>query len=80
MPKTLRDRLGGLNTMKNFLGIDKTPPALEKLFKAATKLKPGLPTDLEMESIPLKELSSLTVFLLRHKKYHKIPILICKNF
>ena len=23
-PETLRDRLGGLNTMKNFLGIDKT--------------------------------------------------------
>ena len=25
--KTLRDRLGGLKTMKKFLGIDKTPPA-----------------------------------------------------
>ena len=29
-PKTLRDGLGGLNTMKNFLGVDKTPRALEK--------------------------------------------------
>ena len=45
--------------MKNFLGIDKTPPALERSFKVATKLKTELPTDLEMESIPLKELSSL---------------------
>ena len=46
--------------MKNFLGIDKTPPALEKSFKSATKLIRELPTDLEMETIPLKELSSLT--------------------
>ena len=58
-PKTLRDRFGGVNTMKNFLGVDKTPPALERSFKAATKLKSELPTDLEMESIPLKELSFL---------------------
>ena len=34
-------------------------PALERSFKAATKLKGELPTDLEMESIPLEELSSL---------------------
>ena len=45
--------------MKKSLGIDKTPPALERSFKVATKLKIELPTDLEMESIPLKELSSL---------------------
>ena len=58
-PKTLSEKFGGLNTMNNFLGIDKTPPTLEKYFRAATKLKAGLPTDLEMESIPLEELSSL---------------------
>ena len=45
--------------MKIFLGVDKTPPALERSFKAATKLNRELPTDLEMESIPLEELSSL---------------------
>ena len=45
--------------MKNFLDVDKTPPALERSFKAATKLKGELPTDTEMESIPLEELSSL---------------------
>ena len=45
--------------MKKFLGIDKTPPALEKCFKAATKLNRELPTDLEMESIPLEQHSSL---------------------
>ena len=58
-PKTLRDRLGGVNTMKIFLGIDKMPPALERSLKAATKLSRELPTDSEMESIPLEDLSSL---------------------
>ena len=58
-PKSLRDKLGGLSTMKHFLGIDKTSPALERSFKAATKLKAGIPTDIEMKSIPLKDLSSL---------------------
>ena len=33
-----RDRFGGVNTMKNLLGVDKTPPALERSLKAATKL------------------------------------------
>ena len=27
VPKTLKDRFGGVNTMKNFLGIDRTSPA-----------------------------------------------------
>ena len=57
--KTLRDRFGGLKAMKNFLGIIETPPALERSFKVATKLRRELPTDIEMESIPLMELSSL---------------------
>ena len=56
-PKTLRDRFGGVNAMKNFLGVDKT--FLKRSFRGATKLKVELPTDLEMDSIPLEELSSL---------------------
>ena len=58
-PQTLRDRFGGVNTMKRFLGVNKTPPAIERSFKAATKLKSELPTYIKMESIPLMELSSL---------------------
>ena len=58
-PKTLRDRFGGVNTMKNFLGVGKAPPALERSFTAATKLICELPTDIEMENMPLEELSSL---------------------
>ena len=45
--------------MKNFLGVDKTPLAFERSFKAATKFKRELSTDLEMENIPLEELSFL---------------------
>ena len=45
--------------MKSVLSLDETPSALEIYFKAATKIKGELLTDLEMESIPLKELSSL---------------------
>ena len=45
--------------MKTFLGVDKMPPALEKSFKAATKLSRKLPTDLEVESILLEDLSFL---------------------
>ena len=45
--------------MKKFFYVDKTLPGLERSFKAATKLKVALPTDLELESIPLEELSSL---------------------
>ena len=58
-PKTLREKFGGLNTMKSVLSLDETPSALEGSFKAATKLRRELPTDLEMESIPLEELSSM---------------------
>ena len=58
-PETLRDRFSGVNTMKNFLGVDKTLPALEISFKAAIKLNCKLQADIEMESIPPKELSSL---------------------
>ena len=45
--------------MKKSLGLDETPSALERSVKTATKLKADLPTDLEMEDIPLKDLSSL---------------------
>ena len=57
-PKTLRQKFGGLNIMKKFLGVD-TSPVLERSVKAATKLKSELPTGLQMESIPLEDLSSL---------------------
>ena len=37
-PKTLRDRFAGVNTMKHFLGVNETPSALERSFRAAPNL------------------------------------------
>ena len=45
-PKTLREKFGGLNIMKSVLSLDETPPKLQRSYKAATKLKAGLPTNL----------------------------------
>ena len=45
--------------MKNFLGIDKTPPALETSFKATTRLKVELSSDIVMASIAPEQFSSL---------------------
>ena len=45
--------------MKNILDTIETSPALERSFKAATKLRRELPTDIEMESILMGKLSSL---------------------
>ena len=59
MAKTLREKFYGLNIMKTVLSLDETPSALERSFKAATKLRRELPTDIEMESTPLMELSYL---------------------
>ena len=57
--KILREKFGGLSIMKSVLSLYETPSALERSVKAATKLKSELSTDLQIESIPLKELSSL---------------------
>ena len=57
--KTLGEKFGRLNIMKSVLTLDKTPSALKRSVKAATKVKSELPTDLQMQSILRKELSSL---------------------
>ena len=67
--------------MKSFLGVDKTPPSLERSFKAATKLKGELPTDIEMERIQLEDLSSSVENIhIKTRKTSKILTLICENF
>ena len=58
--KSLKEKFGGLDIMKSVLSLDETPSTLERSVKAASKLRSELPTDLQMESIPLKDLSSLT--------------------
>ena len=57
--KTLRETFGGLNIMESVLSFNETPSVLERSVKAASKLKSELPADLQMESIPPEELSSL---------------------
>ena len=50
----------GLTLCKNkLLWIDETSLTLERSFKAITNLKYELPTDVEMETVPPMELSSL---------------------
>ena len=56
---TLREKFVGSNIMKSVLSLDETTSALERSFKVTTKLRRELPTDIEMESIPLEELYSL---------------------
>ena len=61
--RKLREKLCGLNVMESVLDLDKTPPALERSFNAATRLRHDQwarlwPIDIEIESIPLMELSS----------------------
>ena len=58
-PKTLREKLGGLNIIRSVLSLDETPSVLERSISAASKLKSELPTDFQMENILLKELLSL---------------------
>ena len=80
-PKSLRDRLGGVNTIKIFLGVDKTHPALERSVKSASKFKRELPTDLEMEVYLWKSFRRwLKIFVLRHERHHRMPTLTCDNF
>ena len=58
-PNTLRKTFIGLITMKSVLSLDEIPPWLGRSISAASKLKSELPTDLQLESILLKKLSSL---------------------
>ena len=58
-PETLTDKFEGVNVIKKFLDIEQIPPALERSFKATIKLSCELPKEIEMESIPIMELSSL---------------------
>ena len=54
---TLKQRLGGESGMTQSLGLEDTPERFKKQKQAAMKLNDMLPTDLEMEEIPLKDLS-----------------------
>ena len=65
--KTSIERLmGGVNVMKNMLGLDETPSRLERSRTAARKLASIIPTDLQMDNIPLQDLSR-TITTVEHE-------------
>ena len=58
---SIRQKIGGVNAMKNMLGLDETPIRSERAVTAARKLVSTIPTDLEMDNISLKDLSRVLV-------------------
>ena len=54
---TLQNKFGGIERMKRILSIE--GDVFDQSFTAAKKLQDQLPTDLEMEDIPLQDLSTL---------------------
>ena len=54
-------KLIGINTMKNMLGLDKTPSQSEQSRTAARKLESVIPTDLQMDNISMKDLSRVII-------------------
>ena len=53
---TLKKRLGGESAMVRVLGLDNTPDRFQRQKQAAISLNRSMPTDLEMEAIPLEDL------------------------
>ena len=57
---TLWNKFGGVHKMKRTLLIQGEIPDLDRSFTAAKKLQEQLPSDLDMEEIPLQDLGDLT--------------------
>ena len=56
---TLKTKFGGLTPMKNFLNLEQTPSSIDRSIKAANLLKSKIPTQTDIETIPLFDLSSV---------------------
>ena len=54
---SIRQKMGGLNAMKNMLGLDETSSQSERSKTAARKLAQITPTDLRMENISMEDLA-----------------------
>jgi hypothetical protein len=57
---TLKKRLGGEDAMNRLLGLEDTPERFKQAKTAARVLNSSIPTDLEMDSISLQDLSERT--------------------
>ena len=56
---TLKTKFGSLTPMKNVLNLEQTPTSIDRLIKAANLLKSEIPTQTDIETIPLFDLSSV---------------------
>ena len=56
---TLKTKFGGLTPMKNVLNLEQTPPSIDRSVKAANLLKSEIPTQTDIETMPLFDLSSV---------------------
>ena len=56
---TLKTKFGGLTLMKKFLNLEQRPPSIDRSIKAANLLKSEIPTQTDIENIPLFDLSSV---------------------
>ena len=55
---TLKTKFGGLSPMKKILNLEQTPPFIDRSIKAANLLKSEIPSQTDLENIPLFDLSS----------------------
>ena len=56
---TLKTKFGDLPLMQKFLNLEQTPPSTDRSMKAAALLKSEIPTQTDIEIIPLFDLSSV---------------------
>ena len=56
---TLKTKFGGLTPMKKILNLEQIPPSIDRLIKAPNLLKSEIPTQTDIETIPLFDLSSV---------------------
>ena len=56
---TLKTKFGGLTLMKKILNLEQTPPSVDRSIKAAHLLKSEIPTQTDIETIPLFDLKSV---------------------
>ena len=78
---TLKTKFGGLTPMKKFLNLEQTPPSIDRSIKAANLLKSEIPTQTDIENVPLFDLSSAVEDIrIKTRETSKLQTLICENF
>ena len=78
----LKTKFGGLTPMKKFLNLEQTPPSIDRSIKAAALLKSEIPTQTDIETIPLFNLSSVVedIRVKTREASQNTNLDICENF